>query len=263
MLLKIYAIAFFLLAQLSCGAQRFSPSELYGRWHGARLGVNYYYDFIRDSTYRYWSSVESDSTRIGWVKDLDTGYFHMVDKNHFFVLATFYATEKIVFTRELPQIQAKSNLNSPGKAYNLDSVNIYFNMNLDKFLSRMNREHFQVYNDKNAIPAFIGEQLDSLTGGFSLGNPGEEYQCCCTSSQKLPRRKLEFLAMSNDLFVITYLTGGIGVEEHILLIKFKDEKIADLWCGSSFDSLHTLQEIVKYISRKRKKPLDLHPNFNL
>jgi hypothetical protein len=136
-------------------------------------------------------------------------------------------------------------------------------LNLDKFLSRISSEHFKVYNNKTAISAFIDEQLHSLTGGFSIANPGEEFQCCCTSPRTLPKRKLDFLAVSNDVFVMTYLTGGVGEEEHILLIKFKDNKIIDLWCGSSFPSLHSLREIEKYISKRRKKPSDLHPNFYL
>ena len=103
---KIYAIAFLLIAQLSCGAQPFSARELRGRWYGKRFDVNLYYDFISDSTYRFWASNgnSQDSTRICRIKDLDTNYFHVIDENHFFILVTFYATEKIIFSRERPKI---------------------------------------------------------------------------------------------------------------------------------------------------------------
>jgi hypothetical protein len=61
--------------------------------------------------------------------------------------------------------------------YDIDSVRIYFNRNLDKFLSDINHDKFQVYDSKKAIPTFIEEELNYLTGGFSLANPKEEFQC--------------------------------------------------------------------------------------
>jgi len=149
------------------------------------------------------------------------------------------------------------------KVYEVDSISIYFNKNLDKFLSCINHDHFRTYANKNAIPPFIEDQLDCLTGGFSLANSKEQYRCCCTSPSTLPKRKLDFLSMSNDILVMTYLTGGIGVEEHILLIKFKGNRIVDVWYGLADYSLHSLRDIAKYLSRRRKNPQDLHVNLDL
>ncbi len=261
--IKIYTIVVLLFAQLCCGAQTFSARDLYGRWHGERLGVNAYYDFVSDSTYRYWTSNVLDSTRIYQIRDLDTNHFHVIDENHFFVLATFYATEKIIFTRERPRNQIKLNLDTPRKGYKLDSVSVYFDFHLDNFLLCIAKELFQTHTNKLAIPAFIGEELDFLTGGFSLGNPDEEFQCCCTSSRKLPARLLQFLAISKNVLVMTYLTGGIAEEDHILLIKFKDRSIVDVWYGLADESLHSLPQIVKYISKRRRHSVGLHPNMYL
>jgi hypothetical protein len=224
-----------------------------------------YYDFISDSTYKYWTSNEPDSTRIYRIKDLDANYFHAVDENHFFVLVTFYATEKIMFTRELPiKVHIGSNLDTAARRiFKIDSVRIYFNQNLGKFLSDIHHGHFQTYDSKKAIPPFIEQELDYLTGGLSLANPNEEFQCCCTSSQTLPERKLDFLAMSKDVFVMTYLTGGIGEEEHILLIKFENNKVVDIWYGVGLEQLHSLKKVVSFLSKRRKDPQTLHPNLDL
>src|SRR6185437_12447895 len=100
-------------------------------------------------------------------------------------------------------------------------------------------------------------------GGLSLANPKEEFQCCCTSSRTLPQRKLDFLAMSKDVFVMTYLTGGIGEEEHILLIKLENDHIDDIWYGLADNSMHSLKEITRFLSRNKKKAEKLHPNLGL
>jgi hypothetical protein len=108
---KTCTIALCFIACLTCRAQTTFVSGLKGRWHGTRFDVNIYYDFTTDSTYRYWTSNGNaqDSTRIYHIKDLDPNYFHVMDENHFFILATFYATEMIVFSRRGGKINEISN----------------------------------------------------------------------------------------------------------------------------------------------------------
>jgi len=100
---KIYALAFALIAVFNCKAQSLSPSYLLGRWHGVGTnGVHVYYDFMTDSTYREWSSSRTaDSNKIWPVKDLDSSYIHVIDENHFYILITMYATEKVIYSRRL------------------------------------------------------------------------------------------------------------------------------------------------------------------
>lgn len=160
-------------------------------------------------------------------------------------------------------ILSRMSLLGQSKMYEVDSVKIYFNRNLNNFLSCINHDQFRTYDNKNSIPPFITEQLDYFTGSFSLSNPKEQYQCCCTSPRTFPRRKLDFLAISNNVLVMTYSTGGIAVEEHILLIKFERKRIVDVWYGLADYSLHSLRDITKYVSRRRKNPEDLHPNLDL
>jgi hypothetical protein len=145
----------------------------------------------------------------------------------------------------------------------IDSVSMYFDRNLDVFLSELHRGKFLVCNKKSAIPLFIKDKLEAATGGFSIANPSEEFACCCTSSAKLPRRKLIYLAKSHDILIMSYLTGGIGESTHILLIKFKDDEITDFWNAVSDVPLKSKSEIVRYIRKNRKVKDALHPNFDL
>ena len=99
----------------------------------------------------------------------------------------------------------------------------------------------------------VKETLDCLTKKFSIANPNQEYACCCTSSDKLPRRKLIFLSKSQDVLVMTYLTGGFATSTHLLFIQFHNEKIIDLWTGYCSDDLKSNKDIVKFIKQVRNK----------
>ncbi len=143
----------------------------------------------------------------------------------------------------------------------VDTNRILLNSDLDEFLSGLKHGTFITYSQKKDIPKFIMDQLDCLTGSFSLANPGQEYRCCCTSSTKLPKRKLLYFAVSRDMFVMTYLTGGIGVESHLLLIKFSGQKIEKLWTGLGDGNLKSPGGIFTFIKSRRYKEWGLNTNM--
>lgn len=136
----------------------------------------------------------------------------------------------------------------------IDTFQIHFNQNLDGFLYKLQTDKFFGYTDKNKIPSFLKETLNCLTDGdFSLANPSEDYRCCCTSSPKLPKRKLVYLCRSKNMFAISYYTGGVGQELHLVLISFIDEVILNIWAGSSFQNLNNKENIIKYLKQQRAK----------
>ena len=146
----------------------------------------------------------------------------------------------------------------------VDTNKIFLDENLDMFISKLNTESFQTFKDKKQLPQFLKQQLDCLTkDSFSIANPNEEYRCCCTSSRRLPKRKLLFFSTSKDILLMTYLTGGIGESTTILMLKFKDEKIIDIWTGYGFPEFKTRQEVLKHINSKRKKEFGLHSNIDI
>ena len=55
---------------------------------------------------------------------------------------------------------------------------------------------------------------------------------------------------SRGMFLITYLTGGVGVSTKILMLKLQDDKVIDLWSGYSFSEFKSKGQVVKYIKKK-------------
>lgn len=143
----------------------------------------------------------------------------------------------------------------------VDTERILLNVDLDHFLYGLSNQVFRGSAHKDNIPKFILDQLDCLTKGFSLANPNQDYQCCCTSPQNLPKRKLLYLAKGKDIFVMTYLTGGYGVETHLLLIEFSGEKIKRLWTGFVDRDLRSPGKIASYIRGHRCKEWGLNTNI--
>jgi hypothetical protein len=154
-------------------------------------------------------------------------------------------------------------LGQKSNSFKIDSARINLDENLDGFLTDLKSGKFVESNEIGEIPVGIKRQLDSLAGGFSIANPNGDYRCCCTSSEKLPLRKLVYLSKSNHLLVMTYLTGGVGVSTHILLIRFKGDTITDMWFADCLADLKSRAEIIRYINKNRKVPGYLHPNLSL
>jgi hypothetical protein len=146
----------------------------------------------------------------------------------------------------------------------VDTMKIYLDENLADFISDLQTQKFKTSRDKNQIPGTIKQYLNCLTNdSFSIANPNEEYRCCCTSSEKLPRRKLLFFSENKGMFLFTYLTGGVGVSTKILMLKVQDDKVIDLWIGYSFTELKSKDQVVKYINEKRKVKFGLHGDIAL
>ena len=146
----------------------------------------------------------------------------------------------------------------------VDTMRIYLDENLDDLLSDLQTQKFKSSKDKNQIPGPIKKYLNCLTNdSFSIANPKEEYRCCCESSQQLPKRKLLFFSESKGMFLITYLTGGIGASTKILMLKLQGDKVIDLWTGYSLSEFKSKDQVVKYIKEKRKVQFGLHGDIAL
>jgi len=145
--------------------------------------------------------------------------------------------------------------------YQIDTSKILLNQNLDSFLNKIQRENFSVSRNKNCIPSFIKKQLDCWTHDFSIANCKEPYNATDLYNKKLPNRQLLFLALNNDLFVMTYLRGGIGEQTHIVFIMFQDSTIIDLWTGVCLQELTTKSQVLNYIKNHRDKHWGLNTNM--
>ena len=144
--------------------------------------------------------------------------------------------------------------------FKIDTAKILANQNLDNLLSQFQNDTFKITNNKKDIPRFIKKQLNCLTHGFSIANPGQPYQATDVVFKKLPWRQLVFLDRNNDMLVMTYLKGGIGLSRHVLFIKFKDKKIIDLWRGNCLNGMDTKEGIINNINQNRNKEWGLNSN---
>lgn len=89
------AISFFLMSL--CAAQKITRNVLVGKWEGKRHDIIIRYRFLNDSLYNTWTNKQPDSLHIYHYNISDGTYFHIIDDHHFYILVTFYATEKVIF----------------------------------------------------------------------------------------------------------------------------------------------------------------------
>ena len=97
--MKIYITIFSVFILFFCGGQTLPSSILKGEWEGSRGDIVIHYKFKNDTTYEKWYSNKPDSLKLFHLKNIDSGQFHIIDKNHFYTLVTSYAREKIIFRR--------------------------------------------------------------------------------------------------------------------------------------------------------------------
>ena len=141
-------------------------------------------------------------------------------------------------------IKAQNNCDSI-----VDKGTLFTIKNLNEYVYKLQNDTFSVYHKKKAIPVCIKKQLDCIIGDFSIANPGRSFQISCVSSSKLPKRGLVFLAKNKNLIVLSYFTGGFGISKHLLIIKYQNDKIVDLWTCSagSTSNIDSIKGIVSYI----------------
>ena len=140
----------------------------------------------------------------------------------------------------------------------LDTFEIVTNQHFDNFLYKLQFDSFKEYRKTNAIPSFIKESLDCLTGGdFSLCNSGQEFMNSCTSPRNLPHRQLQYLGISKNMLTMIYLRGTVAVETRIILISFYDETILDIWAGYDDDGkTRNKKQLINVLKKKRNKIMD-------
>ncbi len=178
----------------------------------------------------------------------------------------------------------KSNISYVDGKYILDTSAILNNNNLTQLLGELEKSVLSEKKKVSEIPHFIKTFLDSATSGFSIANPGEDWQVGCvtmteykekkvinektgdttivvTFSKPLPGRQLIYLGIGDIITLLTYATGGIGRSEHVLIIKHNDSKIVDFWCGQGVYDLTDKAKILKRLKENREPYHDLNSGY--
>jgi hypothetical protein len=130
--------------------------------------------------------------------------------------------------------------------YKIDTTKV-LNRNLKKLGQTLQPLKLTTKKSRKDIPKFIMKTLDCLTEGFSLADPNELFQNSDTyTGEKLPMRQITYIGLGKEYFVMAYNKGGRGLYHHLMIIKFKGQKITDFWTGAG-DDLKTKNEIVAYL----------------
>lgn len=181
-----------------------------------------------------------------------------------------------------------SNISLVDGKFIIDTNAILNNNNLQTLIEELEKTNLVEKNKVAEIPPFIKLFLDSLTGNFSIANPGEEWRVGCTppmeidnSTQKksidpetgdtiitvsmktkdVPSRQLIYFGVGHNIALMTYYTGGIGKSEHILVMKFNNNEIIDFWCGNILTDLTKKMEILNFLRNNKNKDWELNSNI--
>lgn len=142
----------------------------------------------------------------------------------------------------------------------INEERILNNDNLDFFLKKLQRDSFITSIKQEEIPYFIREKLFCLID--TLANPDEEWQSgCMVFDERIPDRHLIFWGINKqeDIFVISYLTGGIGVNTKIMMMRLTDQgikinkqkNVSDFWVGQTSFKGKTIIEMEEYLNKNR------------
>ncbi len=123
-----------------------------------------------------------------------------------------------------------ANISSQNKCNaHLDTSQIKNETNKEKFISILDCSLFDTLVDKKNIPHKILKQLKCLNEYFVLAGKNDKFRLGCTGSHRLPNRKIEFLAISNNSIIMIYVSGGYGTSYHLLMLEYIDKSIVDLY----------------------------------
>ncbi|SEP63542.1 hypothetical protein [Flavobacterium urocaniciphilum] len=146
--------------------------------------------------------------------------------------------------------------------FKIDEQKILKNENLDFFLDKMKTEKFKVTNKKEKIPKQVLKQLKCLTRGFTIANPGEEYQDSdiIDTNKILPGRRLIFLAKSKHNLIMVY---EVSQGARIVFINFDKTTIKDFWCGVCMGKpkIKSIKQVIDHIQYYRDKAWGLNTNI--
>lgn len=91
---------------------------------------------------------------------------------------------------------------------------------------------FKAYNRHGKIPGFIKRTFKQWTGRFPLANPGWPANIGCSRglfSFMWADRSLLYMGLHKNYMLLVYRVGTWGVSSHIILFKYDNRKITNVW----------------------------------
>jgi hypothetical protein len=146
--------------------------------------------------------------------------------------------------------------------FNIDTTSILEDQNLPPFIKALESKSFKIYKNTSHIPVSWKQQLDCLVQSFTIANPNEDFFGSCTDSDSLPLRRLQLLLIRKDLMVMIYERGqgGAGPIDIILLCKFSNNRLVDLWTSFAPHIMKSKEDILWFLKNPKAK-ISRHSNF--
>jgi hypothetical protein len=148
--------------------------------------------------------------------------------------------------------------------FNIDTQKIRSSGSVDALLNALKRTNLKQKNDKKAIPSFVTNEINcflrsiDFPDSFRIANPGEPYNWSDLVDGGLPNRQLLYLGIGKNLLLMTYHHGGSIGASHIVIVKFADSKIRDIWFAEAA-KLKTKKSIIAWLEKYKNdvQPRDL------
>ena len=108
------------------------------------------------------------------------------------------------------------------------------NVVLPDFITELERDKVVELRRFSDAPTFIKDVL-TCVGNFKVAERGDiNYQSDCLRYPSAPYRKVEYIGMSDAYLIMSYRLGGLVEQPHVLIVKFKGNKVLDIWSGQGF-----------------------------
>lgn len=122
------------------------------------------------------------------------------------------------------------------------------NIILPDFIAELEKNNLNELKRYADVPKFIKDALDCI-GNFKIAERGDiNYQSDCLRYPSAPYRKVEYVGINDDYLLMSYRLGGLVEQPHILIVKFKDKKVLDIWSGQGFGT--SKEKILNQLKKK-------------
>jgi len=155
-----------------------------------------------------------------------------------------------------PAIKLLSSIKQDVNGIKIDTEVILTDKNLKPLIAELAKSPIRSSYVVTDIPDFIKSFLDKVCSDrFSIANPGKNWNCCDGSwDDKLPNRELNYWGINKDFFFIYYKTGGFGVGGRLILLKYQNKKVNDLWAGAIPLDLKSNEAIANFLEENKSIP---------
>ncbi len=181
---------------------------------------------------------------------------------------------KILFIIALALLLACGSNNSSSSNHNVPNLNSLTGM--DWYQRVLETTDLYEINIKDSIPEKFTRYLKSIDSNFRMASEGQPWQAGCSppmifDSTKVktyrdektgqlvsttgyveidtPIRKLVYFGQNKKMAALLYMSGGIGVMQHLVLFKIEGGQIIEYWHGSIRGDISNQEEILDKINK--------------